>query len=105
MDIQSVLNMRIFLKKQHNLKKKDDKSDSEKKGGIRRGNAIISNKIIIHPSFNETIRELSERKIKLPEAGTQEDWDFSLSSEFITRIFRAIHQESINHQEKIMNEE
>lgn len=28
-----------------------------------------------------------------------------LSSEFITRIFRAVHQESINHQEKIMNEE
>lgn len=27
-----------------------------------------------------------------------------LSSDFITKIFRAIHQESINHQEKIMNE-
>jgi len=26
-----------------------------------------------------------------------------LSNEFITRVFRAIHQESINHQAKIMN--
>jgi chorismate mutase len=26
-----------------------------------------------------------------------------LSEEFILRVFKAIHQESINHQEKIMN--
>ena len=26
-----------------------------------------------------------------------------LSHEFITRVFRAIHQESINHQAQIMN--
>ena len=26
-----------------------------------------------------------------------------LSEEFITRIFKAIHQESINHQEKVIN--
>jgi chorismate mutase len=26
-----------------------------------------------------------------------------LSNEFITRVFRAIHQESINHQAHIMN--
>jgi len=26
-----------------------------------------------------------------------------LSEDFITRIFKAIHQESINHQEKVIN--
>ena len=29
--------------------------------------------------------------------------DKGLSNEFITRVFRAIHQESINHQARIMN--
>jgi chorismate mutase len=28
----------------------------------------------------------------------------NLSPDFITKIFRAIHQESINHQEKIMSQ-
>ena len=27
----------------------------------------------------------------------------NLSEEFITQIFKAIHQESINHQEKVIN--
>ena len=27
----------------------------------------------------------------------------NLSEEFILRIFKAVHQESINHQEKVMN--
>jgi chorismate mutase len=29
--------------------------------------------------------------------------DKNLSEEFILRVFKAIHQESINHQEKIIN--
>jgi chorismate mutase len=28
-----------------------------------------------------------------------------LSAEFVTKIFQAIHQESINHQEQIMNQQ
>ncbi len=38
----------------------------------------IRNKLIIHPSFNETIRELSRLKINLPEYGSEEPWDFSM---------------------------
>ena len=30
--------------------------------------------------------------------------EHNLSEEFILKIFKAIHQESINHQEKILNE-
>ena len=33
----------------------------------------------------------------------QEGNQRGLSEEFITRIFKAIHQESINHQEKVIN--
>jgi chorismate mutase len=40
--------------------------------------------------------ELLNRRIKL--AGKK-----GLSEEFITKVFRAIHQESINHQTKVMN--
>jgi chorismate mutase len=29
--------------------------------------------------------------------------DRGLSEEFVLKIFKAIHQESINHQEKILN--
>lgn len=38
----------------------------------------LSNKIIIHPSFEETIKELKELNIKLPKIGTAENWDFDL---------------------------
>ena len=42
-------------------------------------NAVdLSNKIIIHPSFNETIKELRDLNIKLPKIGTEENWDFKL---------------------------
>lgn len=38
----------------------------------------LNNKIIIHPSFNKTINELRDLNIKLPEIGTEENWDFNL---------------------------
>lgn len=38
----------------------------------------FNNKIILHPNFNKTIEELNELKIKLPEYGSEEDWDFSM---------------------------
>jgi chorismate mutase len=28
---------------------------------------------------------------------------YNLSEEFILKLFKAVHQESINHQEKILN--
>ena len=38
----------------------------------------IINKIILHPAFNDTIKELGELKIELPEFGTEGNWDLSL---------------------------
>ena len=38
----------------------------------------FNNRFIIHPNFNKTIKELNELKIKLPEYGSKEDWDFSM---------------------------
>jgi chorismate mutase len=34
---------------------------------------------------------------------TAEGKEMGLSSDFIMQLFKAIHQESINHQEKVMN--
>ena len=34
---------------------------------------------------------------------TSEGKEIGLSPEFIMQLFKAIHQESINHQEKVMN--
>lgn len=36
------------------------------------------NKIIFHPEFKDTMKELSNLKIKLPELGSDENWDFKL---------------------------
>ena len=41
--------------------------------------------------------ELLRRRIEIAEKK-------GLSEEFIMKVFRAIHQESINHQTKVMNE-
>ncbi len=38
----------------------------------------VINKIILHPAFNETIKELSDLNIKLPEFGSEGSWDLSL---------------------------
>ncbi len=38
----------------------------------------LSNKIIIHPSFYETIKELRNLNISLPKIGNKENWDFNL---------------------------
>lgn len=51
----------------------------------------IVNKFIIHPLFNETIKELSELKINIPEYGSEENWDFSTvpfpkNGEIVTNI-------------------
>ncbi len=35
-------------------------------------------KIIFHPDFKDTIKELSSLKIKLPKVGSVENWDFQL---------------------------
>lgn len=42
-------------------------------------NLNLNNKIIVHPSFNETIKELRDLNIKLPDFGTEENWDFSMN--------------------------
>jgi len=36
------------------------------------------NKFIFHPNFKETLKELSDLKIKLPEIGSHENWDFQV---------------------------
>jgi len=45
----------------------------------------------------------SSRWNDLLENMIKEGNDHGLSKDFITKIFKAIHQESINHQEKIIN--
>ena len=45
----------------------------------RNKNDVVNiNKIIIHPNFNETLKELSDLKIKLPKIGSHENWDFQI---------------------------
>lgn len=44
----------------------------------RKDKAVYINKIIIHPDFNDTIKELSNLKIKLPEIGSHKNWDFQV---------------------------
>jgi chorismate mutase len=45
----------------------------------------------------------NKRWNKILETMQAEGSERDLSEEFITRIFKAIHQESINHQEKVIN--
>ena len=45
----------------------------------------------------------NKRWNEILETMQAEGGERGLSKEFITRIFKAIHQESINHQEKVIN--
>jgi chorismate mutase len=45
----------------------------------------------------------NKRWNEILETMQAEGGERDLSEEFITRIFKAIHQESINHQEKVIN--
>ena len=63
---------------------------AESIGILKKGNnvAVLQNK-----RWNEILQTMKAR-----------GGERGLSDEFITRIFKAIHQESINHQEKVINE-
>ena len=45
----------------------------------------------------------NKRWNEILETMKAEGGERGLSEDFITRIFKAIHQESINHQEKVIN--
>ncbi len=71
----------------------------------------FNNQFIIHPNFNETINELNKLKIKLPDYGSQEDWDFSMitfpkEGNYVSNIDE-INPYKLNakHGYKIMNSE
>ena len=64
---------------------------AEKIGDFKKQNNVT---ILQNSRWNEII----ERTI---EQGAQK----GLSAEFVEKVFKAVHQESINHQTKIMNSE
>mgnify|MGYP002079929154 FL=1 len=62
---------------------------SESIGAVKRDNNIT---ILQNQRWEEIIRKVAAK-------GTKK----GLSAEFIDQMFKAIHQESINHQMKVMN--
>ena len=61
--------------------------------------------VVSHPAKSQNVAILqSQRWDEILNKMTLEGEENGLSAEFIQHIFKAIHQESINHQKKVISE-
>jgi chorismate mutase len=99
---QAKIESPIFKSSLNQLRIEIDDLDNELVDVLKRRMNIVE-KIGIHKKENQVTILQSNRWEELLKTRIQHGIDNGLSEEFMNKVLKAIHQESINRQTKVMN--